>query len=1557
MADMLVNPSTPSDSSIPSTGVEDLVGKYQLQTASAADHLSLPQEIAHGAVAAVTDFATSTWNSIVPHVISGTEASTSDLLSRIDKDALQVYQEHPDAIHTASLVGGVFAPAGLALKGMKLLREGSKGVSWFSQAGEVSRLAEVETSFKNSIGVSKAFEDSKKVMYGAMAANALVDNVAAEAAIVMTMNAHPMMEDYMKDAKSNFLLSAVVGTGIGGIVGAIGTNAAIRGVTQPIAKEAMGEVFKGMKAVPETMNMGNQLITRAENIGNWEASLAKHNNPLVDYSLTPFAVTVLEHSITANKARILTDFEKMSVGELADAPVGLKNYWTDLMKDGIKFQNVDTIEFAKVESSVSKEGEKVGFLTGVQDFLKKVTNAKTGETSTVANKTAYIPEHDAFVTTSEMQDYLSLADTGLSLEALKKNHPSFGLIPNHDAFLEAGIKSTAEIEADHARAFLFVDSLDAAGLNKLVINPDDLAMTKAVIAKIGNLPAEEAMKVKVTMTREVPKDSTVASSSKVGLSDLVDAASSAELKLSKHLLDSGFKDESISKRIGISNEAYQDGKVGTGMLRYSSEEDIIKALDPRNRAVVLGTNMNKVPYSELRSNLNDRTASQINIDLVEKYISTNPDEIVRGLQPLLGSSSAKQLLQHLEGGLEEVTTAAYRNTLFSSANFAVENFGVSGTIATTIGKDITHYINQATEKLVVPIAQKMSKIVKEEALVVEANMAMTVNASLTGKRIYRDGQFFQQVKNHETGEMEEVAAQFQGKEFKITSPEVLSLFDEFEKAGRSVYQLGNTSNKILGKTPVTDLGFWIPSFNPRNKELAYVIDHSSDNTQILWGKTAGELNDKVAAYTLKAKNEGRNVDVVSKDSNLQHFNTLVGREDPMFMQMADVSMLHTGASANAIISTNTELLTEVINSYDHLVSKGITNIVDIQLAPVMDKLKLISELSQRGHNPEAMGVVKKGASSLADPGMTMRNILLGQGQLSQHKPWAEFQQKLQVGTDIALSKLSEITLPVMQKLGSGVARDEESFTLLNKQLEEKGLMPFKAVEDFLRYRKEGVVGGENLTPRAVALSNALAATTLLKFMELAQPFVNMISLPILTSGAMRKQMAKSFMGTEVSELPAHYGVIQNTYDAVRLMNHPIEGAKWTKLAEDRTLFRSVVSEADEAMRHTRSLDPGLMAKGEAFVRSKFIEKASFAADWSETKVRQMSFFNGVVLAKKAYPGLSDDGVMTFARSFMDEALGNYSSSQRPAAFQGTFGVAMGLFQTYMLTLAQQMYRGIERKDWIGLSKQMLAQTTIFGASSLPGFHVVSEQIGAHFSDQHTDLETGLFRTIGDSNATTLLYGAPSLFGMGTTTRGDIQPRLPNPLTGLDSLAAVNLTKQAWAAGVTLGKAASQTDGNTGRAMAEALSVQSISRPVARMSELFSGRSLTGKGDVVASNLTANPFSDNFTTLGLIARTLATRPIEEIKAREAIHLNSVYQGVDGDKKKALTGELKTAIRNGDLTSDSVQRMQYEYLRVGSPQGWRQSVNRAMMEEVKGGTASVKDRLHPNAPYQQMVEDLG
>lgn len=1760
------------DNSIEKDYGDSMLSKYQLQTAVAGDRLNLPEEIIHGAVAATVDAAASMWNTLTPEKLNYT---TEDLLSRIDGDALQVYSEHPDLIHAVSFTAGSLLPIGLTMKGMTALRTGSKAVSWFSKAGEVSRLAAVEEAFVDSVGSSKILAQAERAVYGAMAANVLVDNVAITAALVGTMGAHPYMEDFKKDPVSNFLIWTAFGAGLGGLVEGIGARTAIRTVKGNIEIGAMKHLAEGTVAVPASLNVGNQLLKKTQNVKNWENALAKAASSApedIEFTLNPFDKGVLDYAIQKEKADILTIFEGISSEELAKAPTTLKTAISDMIGNDLRFAYVDKIGFASIEEmTLPAPGTKKGFLQGVMSLLETKTSAKTGKAlAPTASDAVYLPIYKTFTSLSESQDYLTVADAGKSLTQLKETNASFNH-PRADKGLEREFLSTGLTEADDIQAFFHVDSLKSIEeINKIAVHPDDIGMLQAVISKLGKLPEGEAGKLNLTITKEPPsygvrqlaalkgagfsptylkklqqldetrmsfaavdshgsirsamkkldptlgdhsaellsnwlygngqllrneavdflaiaeehgsfgsgapggilgmmnsksttalKDSlrpyadaegnillyrgmrnapkghsvvesyslspqkashfaagnpeglrlykihlddilasiedygayggksnseilvlnrvtresaviplydlnalpskffgaggelTIPSvietglpSGKVDSRGLLDALVTARENLEDSLMKLGYTEESIALRLGIPLDAYQANGISS-LIKYTNEPDIIQALGMENRALQLSTNLNKVPYTNIRSNLNDTVLERMNADLIGMYTKSSSDETVRGIGELFDSESSRLLLDYLSQSLSQVTVSGLKSTMARSANSVVENFGVAGSITTRLGQDLSHFINTTREKIVAPLATQMGIISKNEALIVETNLALAVNSSLSGKVLYKNGQFFIKELGAD-GKSIWVAAKYHGKEFTIVSQEVKDLFEKLQSAGRTMYSLNNTKNKVLGTTPITDRGFWTPAFNPRNKERAYVID-PVNGTSILWAKTSGELGDKVKAYEAMAKADGRNVTVVSKDQGLAHYNKIVGREEPEALQFADIAMFHSGSSTPALIPTNMELMIDLVNSYDHYINKGITQLAELQLSPIIDRLNLISELSQRGHNVKSMGIVQQGTKAMKDPGAVMKNILLNKGQLSQNEAWASWQQSTQVYTDIALENLSKITTPIFQKIGTSADRDMASFERMNKELESKGLLFFKAPEEFLRYKNEGRMVSENLTPRTIALSNSLAATMLLKFAELAQSFVNMISLPILESGALRRINAKNYMGTALNE-DAHFGLISSIYDGIRLAGHPIEGPRLSALAEQRGLFNPIVSEANTALSHIRSVEPGAITKAENFLKSNFVENASFAANWSETKVRQATFFQGYALAQKAYPGLHETGLMTYARGFMDEAIGNYTAAQRPAFFQGTFGVAMGLFQTYMLTLAQQIYRGIEYRDWIGLSKQMFAQSAIFGVSSLPGFHQLSEQIGTHFSDNHIDLETGTFRAIGDRNATLLLYGLPSSLGLGTTTRGDIQPRIPNPIQGVDSLAVVNMTKQGWKLGQNLAKAATQTDENTFRAVMQALSIQSISRPVARLSELVTGQSITAQGRIIENS------PEVYTGLGILARVMSTRPIEEIKAREAMNLDSVYKGVEGDKRRALIKQLRTSISKGSLNAAKIQELQYEYLRVGTPTGWRQAVNNALRESVRSGDQNVKMHLAPDAPYQKMIDDL-
>lgn len=350
---------------------------------------------------------------------------------------------------------------------------------------------------------------------------------------------------------------------------------------------------------------------------------------------------------------------------------------------------------------------------------------------------------------------------------------------------------------------------------------------------------------------------------------------------------------------------------------------------------------------------------------------------------------------------------------------------------------------------------------------------------------------------------------------------------------------------------------------------------------------------------------------------------------------------------------------------------------------------------------------------------------------------------------------------------------------------------------------------------------------------------------------------------------------------------------------------------------------------------------------AEGLVRKHTLMTGVELAKRIYgPNASDKQVTIFARDFMKQSLGNYTTSQRPMMFQGTFGSAMGLFQTYMLTYAQNMYRHLDLKDYKGLGKTMLAQGGIFGAGSVPGFAPISEVIGENFSDENMDLQRGLYRGLPDPIANVIVYGLPSNLIGALHTRGDVTPRIP---TGVTTLVAPSMIGQILGSMVDVGKSIGQADVNSGQAFMEALSAQSVSRPIARLSELASGYAVTRQGNQIAGQ------EEVWSWQGILARTFATRTLKEAKVREAIHINSVYAASNKANRDAVLGKLRTAIRGDGVTDDLMDNLANEYLRTGSPQGFRQAVNQAFMENSNEKLVDLHGKLG-NSPLMLMLDDL-
>lgn len=1755
----------------------DLIAKYGLQTASSSEAMGLAPTLVHGTVATIADFGTSVWNSL-----PGTdEVSTSELLSRIDADALTVYNENPDLIHAASFIGGAFVPIGIAMKTMSLARNGSKAVNWFSKAGEVDRLKKAETAFAEAGLQSETYHAAKRSIYTAMIGNAMADSLAAELAIVSTMNAHPYMEDYNKDFASNFAFWTVAGGGIGAGIGAIIQRTALKSLTHGIEAKAITETLErgGIPLPSEVASFADQIPIRIKYAEYLEAKVAKSKDAnFPDYNLNPLTIKMMEFVALSERnaaATIATD--KLMTGSLAEAPASVIKIQTDRLATDSRFAGSDKMSWFNGTDFSGVKGE----LKAEPTLFETVTRKIKGEevTKEIFPKAVFLPEYNAFVGVAEAAHFTNLTAVTDTIEDVLKAGKRINLnYANHDQFLELSHIPTHQADLTYAATLVSVDKLSLKELNKLTVSHNDLPMLKAVAAKIKSLSPAEAAQVSVTITSELPsygarvrnalakvgvtadypkklvalsksfdelfslthkgisrtagvsdnlhnhlgywirgntnylreavtdlrkgvsseatqaltefrthpksvalretlareadaegyvylyrgmkadpkghsplesytltaskasqftgvagdvrlykvhvddivggfKDighgahndeilvmSPTRESVKIDLSkpheipmDLVSSvetgmplaletgtkklnalglikeADSATLSTIRDYLKQGMAAETVALRSGVNLEVVKTIQTGAkseaSLTKFSSIDDIKTALNPANKAIVIQANPRKIANDRtLKAELNIQTLDNASQELTNFFMATSESELVKNIHSFYGTEEFKTLSSLLYNSVGEVTAAGLGTVFMRSLNSALESFKEAGVIATRLGQSNITIRNRMTEKFITPIAEIGGKILKSQASTIEHNTAVNLNASLKGWRTFNPetGQIMQKEKQEvlklvngkETKTIEEVLvpAKLNGKDFTITDPDVLALFTKYQEAGREMYHLRNLKNRVTGNNNITDLGFWIPAFNPREKQIAYVFDSRNQAITLLHAKTVAELNDAVLSYERKLTSEKLTgvVRVITKGKEQEFFNKLAGRHDDMYMAIADVSLQHGGSSAAAIVKTNSEPLSEIINGLDHYLGKGIDEVVELNMVPVMDSLKLISDYSQKGYSKGTLGVIGQMIKKPIDPGQVMRNAILGKPNLGEFEAWRSWQQSGQVATDFALHAVGSIFAPVLQPVkgklfGKEATRNAETYKALNEELVSRNLVPLSSVDDFARYIKEGSVTTENLSPRVVALSNGLAATMLLRFMELAQPFVNIVSLPILTSGAMRRDLSSSFMGG-VLDPNAKFKLAETMFNGIRLMNHPIEGPYWSKLATEKNLFKPIVSEANAVMHHVRSVEGGVISKLEGLLESKFFEVTSKPADYSETLVRKAAFFTGVGMAKKAYPGLNDIGVMTFARNFMDEAIGNYTAAQRPVFFQGTFGVAMGLFQTYMLTLAQNTYRQIGAKDWKGLSTTMAAQAGIFGTSSLPGFHIVSEAIGNTFSDNHYDIETGTFRSIGDEASNIALYGLLSSFGPGIHTRGDIQPRIPTPIT-MDTIATVNLAKQSYQSGERLVTAAFTADADMGRAMLEALSLQSLSRPMARLSELATGTAITGAGKVVAQD------AEIYTTQGILSRLMATRPLEEIKTRNALQRDSVYGAVDSDRRREVTKTLKTHIRNGDLDSSKIQDLQYEYLRFGSAQGWRGAVADAMLESTRPGARSVKDRLSPDAPWQRMVDDSG
>lgn len=1554
--------------------------------------------------AAVVDLGTSIWNSIVPES-TGMEISTRKLLQDMGATgALSAYENNKDTVQAMSFIGGLVIPGGAALKLVKGVRAGLKGTSFLSNSRHVEDLAKYESLIADGLKGTAEYKKVRNSMLIRSQANNLLDTAATEVAIMGAFNAHPYMEDYMEDPIKNFGISLAIGGGIGaGITGLI-SRSEIKAVGARVATDALDNVNNFAKTFDTAFSDTSTTLAHLNlSAGRLEA-MAKmpEYNGLTKQIASEMASNMRIRMGELASSKMSTEMNALST----EAKNAIAGRFTDL-----RFLGADRVRFYKpIEIGEFNETRKLS-LRDIPIFKKTQVSKTAEDEEKFVRNSFYSPEVDGFVSSKGDANLLTTASdvaTEKSIEALAKTFtPTYSKNRFKDL---AALERTGDVETHYLAGIKAYRSLKTEQLAKAEIHGQDFPAINGVLSSV-----EERMQFLQRTIQEGGSDIkklTAATDELIALNNatfkVFDDAGKATVmdyqqlyahnlaekgKAINEAVAGGMKYEVAAVKYNVDKEyiplalsnpdAFTDLSARVGFVeanarvnRWRNLEQIPEALSPSRRIMhITAQKQQIVGYSgdllelqrqalrgeaildrQFKAALNNadsanatRISTKLNT-LDEQYATINKlwlESSVAASKSATAAAALKEVLnsgeyQALREGLAQFNNFKGGNPLFQSADMVTASMGEVGRLVTALGDKRVHVANQIEKAFLDPVASAFRNLYTDDAARTE--FAIFDNLRLSNKGILR---YDPEARTFVTGKIDPKTGALKNPEpitdMTVQNESVHRALQAIEQAANEVYETQVVVNRLSGKPRPASTGFWLPYTNLKNKEYAFVLNINDNTQKLLVANNYDELQDLAKAY-----NAGPD-EVIRFRTDISNEKLALMQDELEMVTTANVGMQKRGIGL-AAPDLSPQRLSDIIDGFRSRFNAQTTAMVEYGSFDLMKKLDYLSAQAQRPltdtNKTGFLKTVKQAQTK--DTAADIKDILLGRNSAYRSELVQAFNKPVDTAIQFAIEatgKAFQVARQTKSMLGNKESIDWDTYEAARKANNIPD--PYAAFNDaakpFLLERAKSA--GVTDPNRVIRAGNEMASMLALKFGELAQPIVNMLSLPILSTSTINRAI-KATNITNANEA-LNSNSLSIMINGIRRMNSKdANNIRLFEMADQEGLLEPMLSEVDEVMKMSR-FSTGAIANLEKAMDSTFVNMMSKPSELAEGLVRKAAFGTGVELAKRIYgSAASDRQVLIYARDYMKQALGNYSTAQRPMMFQGSLGAAMGLFQTYMLTYAQNMYRHIDLKDYKGLGQTMLAQAGIFGTGSLPGFQPISQAIGNNFSDENFDLYTGTYRAIGDDAASILLYGLPSNLGPAVHTRGDVNPRIP---TGFETMVAPSMVGQVIGSMVEVGKSVLQQDGNAGQAFFEALSTQSVSRPIARLSELASGYSVTGPGNTIAGP------EEVWSWQGILSRVMSTRPLNEAKVRESIHLNSYYGSLDREAKQGVLERLRTAIRGGNLNDGLMDELAADYLRTGTPQGFRQAVNQAFLEGSNARMVDLHNRFG-DSPLMLMVDDL-
>lgn len=763
----------------------------------------------------------------------------------------------------------------------------------------------------------------------------------------------------------------------------------------------------------------------------------------------------------------------------------------------------------------------------------------------------------------------------------------------------------------------------------------------------------------------------------------------------------------------------------------------------------------------------------------------------------------------------------------------------------------------------------------------------------------------------------------------LTTP-VRNLLEQVQVHAAEIHAINSTTAQLQGKAAPVARKLWLPPHDASQDMQAFAWNQKTGQIERITGKDRAAFNQAVADFKQQNAVALQSGELQVHMRNRQDLGTFMRLKNLHDLQAvsAPLPSMRKAGIAGTKVTGNPDVLNRLLDNMEAQYNSAARSYLRIANADILSKLDDIEKLHYTDTASGANNYMTR-AQRTTSPATIAKAALLNQS-LQGESAWVKsVDDVFSMAVDQANLAIKRGWEQAQQKLGKGVY-SPEVFQQLDKDLQAAGIpTPWKSSIEY------AVSAQPELRPIAkqfVSASSNVAATLALRLFDSSHAIVTTLSAPVI--------MAAELTGASKLTHGKAYGLLmESARDWMRQANNGGQAAPyWRQIMEEAKQLGYTsrkTSEATEALLNNF----GTKTWWDRFQATKGFEWATKISDFSESMTREMAYMTGYKLALQQTPNAAKELLQAQAALFTNRTMGNYASRQRPIFFQGAAGQAIGLFQTFMWTMGQNLYRYSEQGSLRAISGMLGGYAGMFGISSLPMYNVVDKAIGAYTSaPDNSDITQTMYAAFGGkggshtrTGAEFLLYGIPStLLQTSFWTRGDLQPRLPLTSGGLPLPPALSMLQDTFD---TLATTASKTKqiattsqspwqgmNDIAYAVGEGIAMQHSFRPAARAAELALGYSVDKKSETILSGDDVRGFWPVF------ARLLASRPLQEQVIRNQNFRSTYYHTVERQQRQQVTQAMRTLARSG---GDMGQLMGNYLQRGGSLQSWRAASQEAYL----------------------------